>query len=226
VNVDFEPNDNKQSCFRNNLFCAGSFYFWPTLTNSVVEDNLFDETTIQNISGLSYLGGFNAYVTNYDRLTPSLWSDIILSASPSYQTGPLGSYYLLSNSILINVDSTTTANQVGLYHYTVMTNLVGSYEIKETNSQVDVSFHYVATDANGNPIDTDGDGTPDYIEDSNGDGLFDAGDLSNWLVDLYFWDPATTREFVRINTKGKLLKSARWAKRLPSDRFELQGTRL
>jgi hypothetical protein len=198
VNVDFEPNDNKQSCFRNNLFCAGSFYFWPTLTNSVVEDNLFDKTTIQNISGLSYLGGFNAYVTNYDRLTPSFGSDIILSASPSYQTGPLGSYYLLSSNILINVDSTTTANQVGLYHYTVMTNLVGSYEIKETNSQVDVSFHYVATDANGNPIDTDGDGTPDYIEDSNGDGLFDAGDLSNWLVDNWLAPPYVRSRMIAL----------------------------
>jgi hypothetical protein len=182
VYTDLEPNDGKQSIFRNNIFWRGSFYFWPTLSNSVVEANLFDKTTIQNISGYSYNGGFNAYVTNFDRLLPSLGTDIVLSNTPSYQVGPLGSYYLLSTSGLINVDTNRTANQVGLYHYTVMTNLVGSYEIKETNSAVDVSFHYVATDANGNPVDTDGDGTPDYIEDTNGDGIFDAGDLSNWLA--------------------------------------------
>jgi hypothetical protein len=55
-------------------------------------------------------------------------------------------------------------------------------EIKETNSVVDIGYHLVATDANGNPIDTDGDGIPDYLKDTNGNGVYDAGDLENWLI--------------------------------------------
>jgi|SRR5579862_7790261 len=38
----------------------------------------------------------------------------------------------------------------------------------------------VATDSNGKPLDADGDGLPDYLEDTNGDGTYNAGDLSNW----------------------------------------------
>ena len=52
-------------------------------------------------------------------------------------------------------------------------------QIKETNSIVDISYHYVATDANGKPIDTDSDGTPDYIEDANGNGTVDSGE-TDW----------------------------------------------
>ena len=59
-----------------------------------------------------------------------------------------------------------------------MTNLVSGYEIKETNSLVDVSYHYVAGDANGNPIDTNGDGTPDYLSDINGNGVVNSGEIS------------------------------------------------
>jgi hypothetical protein len=47
---------------------------------------------------------------------------------------------------------------------------------------VDIGYHYVATDAFGNPLDTNGDGIPDYLEDANGDGVFDAGDWGNWLI--------------------------------------------
>jgi hypothetical protein len=55
----------------------------------------------------------------------------------------------------------------------------------EGNSKVDLGYHYVATDSNGNPLDTVGDGIPDYLADSNGDGVFDAGDLCNWLIFYY-----------------------------------------
>jgi Regulator of chromosome condensation (RCC1) repeat/Bacterial TSP3 repeat len=81
---------------------------------------------------------------------------------------------LPANSALINAGS-TTADLVGLYHFTTQTN-----QMKETNSPVDIGYHYVAVDGNGNPVDTDGDGIPDYIEDANGNGSYDAGDLSNF----------------------------------------------
>jgi hypothetical protein len=37
----------------------------------------------------------------------------------------------------------------------------------------------VAVDSSGNPIDTDGDGIPDYEEDANGNGVVDSGE-TDW----------------------------------------------
>jgi hypothetical protein len=148
-------------------------------SNSVVYDNLFDKPVITNWNG--YTGGYNAYITSYSRLQPTQTNDLILSAEPSYQAGPLGSYYLLSTATnLINKGSTSAAN-VALYHYTVTANIVGGLEIKETNSVVDVNYHYVATDTNGIPIDTNGDGTPDYLSDVNGNGTVDSGEIG-WNI--------------------------------------------
>jgi hypothetical protein len=65
-----------------------------------------------------------------------------------------------------------------LYHFTVLTNQTKAGLLG--NGQVSIGYHYVAVDANGNPVDTDGDGMPDYGEDSNGNGLFNVGDLSDW----------------------------------------------
>jgi len=51
--------------------------------------------------------------------------------------------------------------------------------VKETNSIVDIGYHYVAVDTNGIPLDSNGDGIPDYLQDANGNGLVDAGE-TNW----------------------------------------------
>jgi len=67
-----------------------------------------------------------------------------------------------------------TATAAGLYHHTVHAD-----QTKETNSTVDIGFHYVATDASGNPQDYDGDGLRDYFEDWNGNGSADSGE-NNW----------------------------------------------
>jgi hypothetical protein len=50
--------------------------------------------------------------------------------------------------------------------------------VKETNSIVDIGYHYVALNGSGQPVDTDGDGIPDYVEDANGNGLVDSGETS------------------------------------------------
>jgi hypothetical protein len=47
-------------------------------------------------------------------------------------------------------------------------------------SQVDIGIHYVAVDANGNFIDTDGDGVPDFVEDAKGSGGPPASGETDW----------------------------------------------
>ncbi len=173
VNSDIEPNDANVPCVVNNLFYYGTFSFYPAQTNAVIKNNLFDHSTIPNrIGGVGniYNGGYNAYVTNCSRLQPVFANDVVLSNSLAYQSGPFGSYYQPNNSVLIKKGS-ATANLLGLYHFTTQTN-----ELPETNAVVDIGYHYVATDANGNPLDSNRDGVPDYIEDVNGNGLDDTGE--------------------------------------------------
>jgi hypothetical protein len=91
----------------------------------------------------------------------------------NWQTSWLGRFYQPTNSPLIHAGS-TTADQAGLYHFTVTTNQV----IESTNT-VSIGYHYVATNGSGNPLDKDSDGVPDYLEDANGNGLVDDGE-TNW----------------------------------------------
>jgi len=88
--------------------------------------------------------------------------NVVVTNGFNWQGSWLGNYYLPTNSTLINTGS-TNANLLGLYHFTSQTN-----QVKETNSVVDIGYHYVATDAYGNPLDSNSDGIPDYIEDGSG----------------------------------------------------------
>jgi hypothetical protein len=173
--ADMEPQDNYTPVVRSCTWFGGAFCLAPSPgTNAIILDNLFDGTSIP--CGLNgYTGGYNAAVTNFDH--PGFPTDIVLLSSPSYRAGPLGNFYQPANTVLFNADTNTTADQVGLYRYTMYTNLVNGYQIKETNSCVDIGFHYVATDANGHPVDSNGDGTPDYLSDLNGNGLIDSGEI-------------------------------------------------
>lgn len=89
----------------------------------------------------------------------------------NWQNSWFGNFYLPTNSPLINAGD-RTADQIGLYHFTTQTN-----QMVEGFSTVDIGYHYVATDANGNPLDTNGDGLPDYLSDVNGNGLDDPGEV-------------------------------------------------
>ena len=130
-------------------------------------NNDFDSTVITNST---LTNGYNAYLNNTGRLSPTNANDIVAGVTMAYQTGPLGTFYQPANSQLIDKGS-TNANLIGLYHFTTQTN-----QMKETNSTVDIGYHYVTTDSNGNPLDTDGDGTSDYLEDTNGNGMDDPGE--------------------------------------------------
>jgi hypothetical protein len=127
------------------------------------ENNVFDGVT----ASLDGLVGYNAYLhgaTNIDYTNNNdIWTNL------TWLAGPLGAYYQLNTSPLINAGS-TTADQVGLYDYTVLTNLVNGLEIKETNSIVDLGYHYVAVNSNGVPIISNDEGIADYLLDVNGNG--------------------------------------------------------
>jgi hypothetical protein len=138
-------------------------------------NNVFDNVTlsVSQTTGLT-LNGYNAYIVNTNRLIPTNANDIVSTNSIAYESGPLGDFYQPISSILLNTGS-VTADGAGLYHYTTTTN-----ELKETNSVVDMGYHYVALDTSGKPFDTDLDGVPDYLEDANGNGIANSGEVS-WL---------------------------------------------
>jgi|GEM_PF-4324450 len=100
-------------------------------------------------------------------------------SSSAFQTGPLGAYYLSTNSTNLIHTGSTNAGALGLYHYTVTTN-----QVKEATNIVSLGFHYIALDNNGNPLDTNGDGIPDFIQDVNGNGITDGSETS-WIISSY-----------------------------------------
>ena len=160
----------------NNLFWETSMLFHTLgAPGWSAYDNDFDSSTISFGMGANntITNGYNAYLNCTNRLNPTNAFDIVTNVSLAYQTGPLGTFYQPTNSPLINKGS-TNANLLGLYHFTTQTN-----QTVEGNSTVDIGYHYVAVDANGNPLDYDSDGIPDYIEDANGNGLDDSGE-SPW----------------------------------------------
>jgi hypothetical protein len=117
----------------------------------------------------------NAYL-NGSATNSATTTNFLVISNFSWVIGPLGNYYQTNTSLLINAGN-VTADQMGLYHFTTITNTVGGIEIPETNSYVDLGYHYVALGANGLPMDSNGDGIPDYLEDANGNGVVDSGEI-------------------------------------------------
>jgi hypothetical protein len=150
-----------------------------------IHDNLFDGTdpTLNFYSSSSVVDvrGYNGFTGASD---PFGGTGSKLNLLNDFQTGPLGPYYYptsgATNSLasLINADATRTSGSVSLYHYTTRSDRAKD---GATDAQLDVGFHYVATDANGVPLDADADGLPDYFEDANGNGAGtpDAGE-TDW----------------------------------------------
>lgn len=173
---DFNVGADVSPIVRNCLFFYGAL----NLTHYNADtwsfrDNAFDFAAITQDGDVD--GAYDGYKTGSNRLTPTNAHDVV-TTTVVWQKSFLGSYYQPTNSGFINKGS-TTASSVGLYHFTVTTNLVSNLQIKETNSVVDIGFHYVAVSSSGKPIDTDGDNIADYFEDSNGDGSLTSGE-TDW----------------------------------------------
>jgi hypothetical protein len=166
--------------FYNNLLREVQGWFWQTDTNNtwIFHDNLLDASPLYNYAdNLSHENNAYYQSSEFYSLYDTNGSEMILT-NLLYETGPQGPWYQPNTSPLIDMGSRFATN-AALYHYTVTTN-----QTKEGTSVVDIGFHYVAL-TNGVPIDSDEDGLPDYLEDPNGNGLFDSGETC-------FHDPILT----------------------------------
>lgn len=204
----------------NNDFKDGSMVLDPTTTsqgNWILENNLFDGMQFYQNAAQPLDHDYNAYWTNAafdllfdefvvyngfttsDQLAPASSdngstdgsNDKIFTSTPPYQSGPFGNFYMAPNTVLANSGG-TTADQLGLYHYTTAID-----QIVQGNSPVDIGLHYLAA-SNGPagwvPLDTDGDGIPDYVEDANGNGIVDSGetDPTTQYTVPGVWDPTNS----------------------------------
>ena len=102
----------------------------------------------------------------YNSHNPGYYS-LVLTNSP-FLSGPWGDHYVDQSTLLVDLGPYSAA-AMALYFYSTATS-----EVRETNSLVDVGFHYPVA------ADTDSDGLYDYLEDSNGNGSVDASDLSDF----------------------------------------------
>ena len=134
-----------------------------TQSNTLAQNNMFYQMTIINDASYSYMRGYNGYYnTTNTYLHGTNVTDRFLTTDPGFQVGPLGNYYIPTTCVLTNAGS-TTADQLGLYFYTTHTN-----QVPQTNSGVDIGYHYVALGTNGLPLATYGDGIPNYLKFPSG----------------------------------------------------------
>jgi hypothetical protein len=147
------------------------------VTNSIFADTPQIEDADSTVTGLDN-GFYNS---------PEFGGNPMTNTAAPFQTGVAGGYYLPPDSPFIDAGS-ATADTAGLYYFTTQTN-----QTIEGVSTVDLGWHYPAVDADGNPVDTEVSGTPDYLEDSDGDGLPDA------------WE---TNYFGNLNQTGSSLDSS------------------
>src|ERR1700728_3317786 len=129
------------------------------------ENNVFDGVTVA-LDGSNY--NHNAYLHGAVN-TNSTTNSTDLFTSLLWEGGPLGDYYQGTGSPLLN-NGSTNASSLGLYHYTVNPN---SDDIEGSNT-VSRGYHYIGVAADGLPLDSNNDGVPDYLEDTNGSGANDS----------------------------------------------------
>jgi hypothetical protein len=173
---------------QQNLFRGQRVFLNPipaTEGNWLFSDNLFDKVAFEFYGTEPLDHGHNAYwrrvggeldAGQTDRLTPPSATDVLLTAAPPYLNGPFGGHYLSTSSELYNTGKrgSRTPAEAGLFHYTTRTDQTKD---GSQSGNLIIGRHYVAAVNSWTalPRDTDGDGVPDYVEDANGDGLWDEG---------------------------------------------------
>jgi len=183
------PTVDLQLVATNNTF-HGGFLAMATVPasagNWVFENNLFDKVLFAQDADLPLDFDYNAYwpcrhdiwwpdagaelipgqtwQLNVKAGDPAPVNEVTLADAPQYESGPLGSFYVAVGTPLENAGRSAPGD-VGLFHYTTRAS-----QTKDTGN-VDIGFHYVATANSGSaqPLDSDTDGIPDYVEDADGD---------------------------------------------------------
>ena len=150
---------------------GGAPYWYSYVHNCSFDNSTFsvDDPFGTNTAYADY--NYNAFDQGADQWRTEGANTVIVTNGFNWETGWFGDFYLPTNSPLIQAGD-RLASQVGLYHFTTQTN-----QVIDGSNIVDIGYHYVATDTNGTPLDTNGDGIPDYIEDANGNGLVDSGEI-------------------------------------------------
>ncbi len=174
---------------RNNLFTEHNCNLSDGNTSWTVRDNMFANGIVYT-AGASMDNSHNGYY-NASAQIPGGTSDVVLT-NLTFQTGPLGHFYLPTGTALLDAGSRNATN-AGLYHFTTTTN-----QVKETNTVVDIGFHYVAVDAFGIPVDSDGDGIADFAEDRNGNGSVNSGETDwrsaiDWGLNVFITRPRSSQ---------------------------------
>ena len=152
--------------FANNLFLNSSFaagyYCYEGFTSGLsAHNNLFSGSSFSYHS----LPGFEPQISHngyHNSTVPIPGASPVTITTLDFQTGPLGPYYYPTAGgnlfALVNAGS-TTADMLGLCPFTTKTD-----QTREGTSQVDIGFHYVALNPQGNPQDDNSNGIPDYDE--------------------------------------------------------------
>lgn len=177
--------------FRNCTWIGGWVYSYLDYTPLPFGfyDCAFDGTVFDINGNATFNNGYNAYLTN---VIPSIWSGNP-TLTPvgngnqfvdtfSWQVGPLGRFYLPTNSPLIDAGSVLDSSTIGLQQYTTQVD-----QTREWSSPVDIGYHYPALDQYGALIDRDMDGLPDVWEmaefgnlNQSGTGDYDGDGISNY----------------------------------------------
>ena len=172
----------------NNLFRGGGWFHLEPVPASaghwVFSDNLFEKVHFVQNTNMPLDYGHNAY-WQLTETELSAWGwgtnhllaatngagtgELLLAASPSYQRGPLGDYYLPITTPLYHAGSRTPA-EAGLFHYTTRVDQLKAGEEPGTHN-ASIGLHYLST-SNGAPKDADTDGISDYLENWHGDGSY------------------------------------------------------
>ncbi|MGP8200376.1 MAG: hypothetical protein ACLQU4_12845 [Limisphaerales bacterium] len=163
--------------------------YWPLSTNALIWDSYFDPWFWwgQDSSEFQPTITSNGFTDGQHEVT--------LSSAPPYQSGPFGNYYMAPGTALAGAGSDTPAN-LGLYHYTTQTN-----QFKEgseaSGHMANIGLHYIAANSYGQPMDSDNDAIPDYVENWHGDGNYPAHvgvetDWQNPMTDGVNPDPSNS----------------------------------